>query len=244
MKKTNLLFAVIAFFIALSCSKSSTSSSSSSGQKKVKTFKLYNNADNKLLEEFIFQYKNGKLSGIIQNNDFFGNVYMDIKYIDPYNTFVTTYKDTNKLSSQIYGIYLIKYNSVGDVIFDSTVHYPIFQRDTFILKRSYQYYSDSIKVNYSNRGIDNIIVKNENLVNLYNYDNNINPLYSLKPVFGHLFLPYNNSYFSSYFITKNNLINIGLNNNIYFNCNCIYDIQGDLVSCKEYQDRNIKYTYY
>jgi hypothetical protein len=249
MKKTNLLFAVIAFFIALSCSKSSTSSSSSSGQKKVKTVKKYDVfGNNRLTEEWFFSYDNNeRISSIIKKDKWTGEaIFEEISYVDPYNTVVTTYKDSIKIVSKKYSISYIKLNSNGNVIYDSTVI-----EDSVVSITNHNYYGDSVWIkrpykvwnNYRNSILDidkRFKVINENYSDVrYTYDTKANPLYRLKSIFGYY---YNPSFWHNgpgIEISKNNILEK----------NPVYNNQGDLFSCylfKSNSGENIRFefTYY
>jgi hypothetical protein len=266
MKKTNLLFAVIAFFIALSCSKSSTSSSSSSGQKKVKTVEFYNySIGNQMVQGYKFIYQNDKIVNIIQKGTSY-NSFSEISYIDSYNTKIKVYTDTIKDDSFLSNDVFIKYNSNKEVIYDSTLVYDWQHNIVSRIVRKYQYNGNILEVNTTNNGINIITqkytIQNENIIlddRLIEkkYDNYINPLYRLKFIFGYLHY-LTAGYLGDKTFTKNNLVlekypNLPPNHPNYEPdpakdniLTCQYDNQGDLISTTSNIPftLSLKFTYY
>lgn len=237
MKKTNLLMAVIFLLLLFSCSKDASTSSFSSGQKMVKTVQVYDTSSNMVVEEWLFTYDNNERITSLVKKGWTGPIYMDINYVDPYNTIVTSYEDSNKVASKKFSLSYIKYNTKGDVIYDSTVI-----NDSIVSITNHQYYGDSVRITRPNIILaSNIIygfdsrfrILNENY-SQYTYDSNINPLYRLKPIFGYLFTPVFDPVLRWDITSKNNVLQR----------HPIYNSQGDLTSFEIHETIFLKFTYY
>jgi hypothetical protein len=265
MKKLNILFLLTLIFISYSCSKNESLNPSNSGKKLVKSVQFYvNGYGNQSVEEWKFIYQNDKIVNIVQTGAYYKS-FLDINYIDAFNTKIKVYSDSFKNDSFLTREVFITYNTNKEVVYDSTLYYDWQHNIVTRNVRKYQYNGNIIEINTSYNGIalgsTKYTIQNENIIldgSISNigdiekkYDNYTNPLYRLKSIFGYFFQSSNGNLGYKPF-SKNNLVfekypyfpqDPSPTDYIYTNQ---YDNQGDLtsMSCNISNTYSLKFTYY